>query len=189
MWETWVWFLGWEDPLEEGMATHSSILAWRILLLHSLWGCKELGAIEWLFTLLIYSLFVYIGIDSDRIEWLSLYLFIQSFGYTSIDLWIFIYTVGYNTVLLYVFGCSDCFSFDHWELFCLTPVSLSQAPRIVLIWAHLVRCSRLSLYISHPSLRISRFFKETCFIFYWRMTPETKVWVWGVFTAPGVSFL
>ena len=30
MWETWVQFLGWEDPLEEGMATHSSILAWRI---------------------------------------------------------------------------------------------------------------------------------------------------------------
>ena len=28
--ETWVQPLGWEDPLEEGMATHSSILAWRI---------------------------------------------------------------------------------------------------------------------------------------------------------------
>ena len=30
MQETWVWFLGQEDPLEKGMATHSSILAWRI---------------------------------------------------------------------------------------------------------------------------------------------------------------
>ena len=30
MWETWVQSLGWEDPLEEGMANHSSILAWRI---------------------------------------------------------------------------------------------------------------------------------------------------------------
>jgi len=29
MWETWVQSLGWEDPLEEGMATHSGILAWR----------------------------------------------------------------------------------------------------------------------------------------------------------------
>ena len=28
--ETWVWSVGWEDPLEEGMATHSSILAWRM---------------------------------------------------------------------------------------------------------------------------------------------------------------
>ena len=29
MWETWVQFLGWEDPLEKGKAVHSSILAWR----------------------------------------------------------------------------------------------------------------------------------------------------------------
>ena len=29
MGENWVQSLGWEDPLEEGMATHSSILAWR----------------------------------------------------------------------------------------------------------------------------------------------------------------
>ena len=28
--ETWVWSLGWEDPLEKGKATHSNILAWRI---------------------------------------------------------------------------------------------------------------------------------------------------------------
>ena len=28
--ETWVWSLGWEDPLEKGKATHSSILVWRI---------------------------------------------------------------------------------------------------------------------------------------------------------------
>ena len=30
MWETWVQSLGWEDPLEKGMAIYSSILAWRI---------------------------------------------------------------------------------------------------------------------------------------------------------------
>ena len=41
--ETWVQSLGQEDPLEKGMATHSSILAWRIhgqksLEGHSLWG-------------------------------------------------------------------------------------------------------------------------------------------------------
>ena len=30
MWETWVESLGWEDPLEKGKGTHSSILAWRI---------------------------------------------------------------------------------------------------------------------------------------------------------------
>ena len=36
-WETWVPSLGWEDPLEKGKATHSSILAWRIP-----WDCMEL---------------------------------------------------------------------------------------------------------------------------------------------------
>ena len=36
---TWVQSLGCEDPLEKGTATHSSILAWRIL--YSPWGCKE----------------------------------------------------------------------------------------------------------------------------------------------------
>ena len=30
MLETWAQSLGWEDPLEKGMATHSSIFAWRI---------------------------------------------------------------------------------------------------------------------------------------------------------------
>ena len=30
MWETWIRFLGWEDPLEKEMGIHSSILAWRI---------------------------------------------------------------------------------------------------------------------------------------------------------------
>ena len=30
VWETWVWSLGWEDPLEKWETTHSSILAWRI---------------------------------------------------------------------------------------------------------------------------------------------------------------
>ena len=30
VWETWVQSLGWEDPMEKGKTTHSSILAWRI---------------------------------------------------------------------------------------------------------------------------------------------------------------
>ena len=40
MWETWVRSLGLEDPLEKGMATHSNILAWRILWIIP-WGHKE----------------------------------------------------------------------------------------------------------------------------------------------------
>ena len=37
MWETWVLSLGWEDPLEEGMATHSSSPAWRIPMDREAW--------------------------------------------------------------------------------------------------------------------------------------------------------
>ena len=37
MWETWVRSLSLEDPLEEGMATHSSILAWRIPMKRGAW--------------------------------------------------------------------------------------------------------------------------------------------------------
>ena len=54
MQETWVQALIWEDPLEEGMATHSSILAWRMD--RGAWqakvpgGCKGLDTIERLST-------------------------------------------------------------------------------------------------------------------------------------------
>ena len=64
--ETWVQSLGQEDPLEKGMATHSSILAWRIsgwssLAGYSTWGRKE----------------------SDTTEQLKLSLSIRSFGLSS----------------------------------------------------------------------------------------------------------
>ena len=41
--ETWVWSLGWEDPLEEGMATHFSILAWRLSMDRGAWGAAVPG--------------------------------------------------------------------------------------------------------------------------------------------------
>jgi len=37
VWETWIRSLGWEDPLEEGMATHSNILAWKIPIDRGAW--------------------------------------------------------------------------------------------------------------------------------------------------------
>ena len=56
MQETWVQSLGWEDPLEEGMTAHSSILPWRIPMdrrawrATSPWGHKELDTTERLST-------------------------------------------------------------------------------------------------------------------------------------------
>ena len=41
--ETWVQSLGWEDPLEEGMAIHSCILAWRIPMDRGAWWGTDLG--------------------------------------------------------------------------------------------------------------------------------------------------
>ena len=43
MWETWVQSLGWEYPLEEGMATDSSILAWKIPKDRGSWRPTALG--------------------------------------------------------------------------------------------------------------------------------------------------
>ena len=41
--ETWVQSLGWKDPLEKGMATHSSILAWRIPWTEDPGGLQSMG--------------------------------------------------------------------------------------------------------------------------------------------------
>ena len=72
MWETWVQSLGWEDPLEEGMAIHCSILAWRIPMDRGAWRATAYGVANmtrWLSTahtyiercsyIDIYCLFVY----------------------------------------------------------------------------------------------------------------------------------
>ena len=42
--ETWVQSLGWEDPLEKGMATHSSVLAWRISWTEEPGGPQSMGS-------------------------------------------------------------------------------------------------------------------------------------------------
>ena len=44
--ETWVQPLGWEDPLGEGMATHSSMLAWRLPTDRGTWGATVRGLTE-----------------------------------------------------------------------------------------------------------------------------------------------
>ena len=46
MQETWIWSLGWEDPPEEGMATHSRILAWRIPMDRGAWRATVYGVTQ-----------------------------------------------------------------------------------------------------------------------------------------------
>ena len=47
MWETWVPFLGWEDPLEKEMVTHCSIFAWRIPWTEEPGGLQSMGLQCW----------------------------------------------------------------------------------------------------------------------------------------------
>ena len=44
MWEIWIQCLGWEDPLQKEMATHSSILAWRIPWMEEPGGLQSMGS-------------------------------------------------------------------------------------------------------------------------------------------------
>ena len=44
--ETWLLSLGWEDPLEKGMATHPSVLVWRIPLDREAWWATVYGVAE-----------------------------------------------------------------------------------------------------------------------------------------------
>jgi len=43
VWENWVRPLGWKDPLEEGMATHSNILTWKIPMNRGAWWATVHG--------------------------------------------------------------------------------------------------------------------------------------------------
>ena len=97
MQETRLQFLGWEDPLEKGTATHSSILAWRIP--WTVWGCKEWDMSEQLWL-------------SNSLPLLSIYL---------ICLFSFLYFL-FNLVLFYdsiFFSCSGTLAL----LLCLTLVT------------------------------------------------------------------
>ena len=72
MCEMWVQSLGWEDPLEEGMATHSSILAWRLHMDRGAWWATVHGVVSswtWLFD--------YAQTQSDQAGLVTLFLAAQ----------------------------------------------------------------------------------------------------------------
>ena len=60
--ETWVRFLGWKDPLEKDMATHSRFLAWKISWMRSLAGYSPQGRKESDMTKQLTLVYIYNGI-------------------------------------------------------------------------------------------------------------------------------
>ena len=79
-WEPWVPSLDWEDPLEESMATHSSILAWRIPKTEELDGLQYIGLqrvgqdwsdLGWTDTR---SVFIFVFVDKHM--WVHLYVYV-----------------------------------------------------------------------------------------------------------------
>ena len=93
-----VWSLGWEDPLEEGMAIHSSILAWRIPwteepdTLQSM-GSQRVGY-DWTIMLVGYLTFVILAFCYSEVVSLFLHLFICSFTYYFIYLCVWLVLVA-----------------------------------------------------------------------------------------------
>ena len=59
MWQTWVQFLVWEDTLEKGTATHSSILVWRISWTEEPGRLQSMGSQRYI-CMYIYILYIYI---------------------------------------------------------------------------------------------------------------------------------
>ena len=82
--ETQVWFLGWEDPLEKRVATHSSILAWRILWTEEFGGLPSMGSQtvrhDWVTNTFLFPwtlYFIKTDISYYLILWLYIYIYFQ----------------------------------------------------------------------------------------------------------------
>ena len=89
--ETWVQSLGWEDPLEEGMATHSSILAWRIPMDRGAWQAavhRVTKSRTWLSNQACIHMLVYVSIYSI-FEYI--FMFIQ-----------YIYSIDFKMYVIYM---------------------------------------------------------------------------------------
>ena len=109
-WETWVPSLGWEDPLEEGVATQSSILAWRIPMDRGAWRDTDYGVtpvqiqLKQLSNIYIYCniyicIYMYIYMHTHthmHICYIDLYIYTHTHMHICyIDLYIYIHTHTY----------------------------------------------------------------------------------------------
>ena len=79
MQETWVWSLGWEDPVEKGMATHSSILAWRSPWTEEPGGLQSMGSQRVIHSLVTNTFNLYLFIWLPQVCVVAWGIFVESF--------------------------------------------------------------------------------------------------------------
>ena len=127
MWETWVWSLGWEDPLEKRKATHSSILAGEFHGLYSPWGQQRVG---------------YDWVTSTFLTWYSINIIVYTFPISSSNLpslnwypWK-IYTLFYGNFNSIIFYLSSSLSFTKGTFILLFQafVTISSVWSFIHVW-------------------------------------------------------
>ena len=100
MQETWVWSLGWEDTLEKEMATHSSILAWRIPWMEEPGGLQSTG------------------LQRVRRDFIFTFLSL-SYHFTRLHIYALIYDICFSlSDLLHSFSSSAKSGFQTLSIFC-----------------------------------------------------------------------
>ena len=85
MQETWVWSLGWEDPLEKGMAAHSSILGWRIPWMEEPGGVQSTGSQSVIYSLGTNTFSFYVFIWLHQVWVVAWGIFVESFRISCCD--------------------------------------------------------------------------------------------------------
>ena len=99
--KTWIWSLGQEDPLDKGMATHSSILSWRIPWTEKPGGLQSMGS------------------QRVRHDWVTNTCIPNTLNAPLIHFCIpgFLFHLVAHNLLLSLFRCSTCPRFVQWEHF------------------------------------------------------------------------
>ena len=140
MWETWVWSLGWEDPLEKGKATHSSILAWRIPWTLQATGSQRLGHNWATFISTLVQLYFALNFDWSHLTNFNV-LLNCSFSWALFSI--------YQNVIIWNAGIYSISNLPFWELrkilvLSAAPPSLSIALLCTKFWALGVLVGRCS---------------------------------------------
>ena len=138
VWETWVWSLDWEDSLEEGMATHSSILAWRIHQDKEAWKTTIHGVAKswtWVFTIIIVYFIVKVYVIYNYNSWFTVVLvsgIAEWFSFMCVCMCIHTFFFIFFSVMIYyrtpnivsvLYSRTLCICFIYSSLYLLIPNS------------------------------------------------------------------